>query len=62
MKAIDKKVTVGTFRLHFQKRDKAQSFGRFGGGWNWNVGIQAGGRTVIINLLVCSLRIGWGKA
>lgn len=31
--------------------------GRFGGGWNWSVGVQAGGRTLILNLLVVSVRI-----
>lgn len=25
--------------------------GRFGGGWNWKLGLQAGGRTLIIYLL-----------
>ena len=35
------------------------NFGRFGGGWEWELGIQAGRgfRTVIINLGVASLRI-----
>jgi hypothetical protein len=32
--------------------------GRFGGGWQWEVGFQAGARfrTVIANLLVASVR------
>ncbi len=30
---------------------------RFGGGWNWQVGVQCGGRSVIFNLLFCYLRI-----
>jgi hypothetical protein len=30
--------------------------GRFGGGWQWKLGLQAGGRTLIVNLLVASLR------
>lgn len=33
--------------------------GRFGGGWQWKLGFQAsrGFRTVIVNLLVFSVRI-----
>lgn len=30
--------------------------GRFGGGWQWKLGLQGGGRTLIVNLLVASLR------
>lgn len=35
--------------------------GRFGGGWNWNLGIQVGSSTVILNLLWGSVRINWLK-
>lgn len=31
--------------------------GRFGGGWNWKLGIQAGGRTVLISLLIMEISI-----
>lgn len=31
--------------------------GRFGGGWNWKLGIQWGGSSVIIDVLVGSIRI-----
>ena len=36
-----------------------ENFGRFGGGWEWELGLQAGRgfRTVIISLGVASLRI-----
>jgi hypothetical protein len=39
--------------------------GRFGGGWEWDVGVKAGRLsrergTVIVSLLVGSLRISWG--
>lgn len=30
--------------------------GRFGGGWQWAVGAYGGGRTLIVNLLVLSIR------
>lgn len=41
------------------KKDKI--FGRFGGGWNWKVGIQVGGSCMIISWLVGSTRITWRK-
>lgn len=38
--------------------------GRFGGGWQWKLGFQAGNLsrrrgTIIVSLLVCSVRIEW---
>lgn len=38
------------FRIYWRRKDGFM--GRFGGGWNWKLGIQAGGSTVIFNLLV----------
>ena len=32
-------------------------WGRFGGGWNWALGFTLGSRTLILNLLVVSLRV-----
>lgn len=43
-------------RVKYEHRDRS-GMGRFGGGWNWQVGIQVGGNTVIINLLVAALQI-----
>lgn len=43
-------------RLKFQWKC-TQGWGRFGGGWQWELGFQIGGSTIIINLLFCSLRI-----
>lgn len=45
------------YKVTYTHRDKATSFGRFGGGWNWKIGIQAGGSSLIINLLVCYITI-----
>jgi len=33
--------------------------GRFGGGWNWKLGIDVGGSSCILNLLVGTVRITW---
>ena len=35
--------------------------GRFGGGWNYSLGIQFGRNSAIINLLWGMIRITWGK-
>jgi hypothetical protein len=42
-------------RARFTWRRSANLWGRFGGGWNWKVGIQVGGRTAIVSLLVADL-------
>ncbi len=36
--------------------------GRFGGGRRWSLGIEAGGRTILFNLLFGQIRITWGKS
>jgi len=41
------------------KTGASKLLGRFGGGWNWCLGLEAGGRTLIINLLVFSIRVEW---
>ena len=41
----------------YTRKSRNAPMGRFGGGWNWNLGFQAGGRTVIINLLTVNIRI-----
>lgn len=47
-------------RFHF--RSKKKPFGRFGGGWNWKLGFQAGGRELIVSLLVFEIRVTFGKS
>lgn len=54
---IDKKFSVGRFKVHIEKRSKEELWSRFGGGWQYELGIQIGLKTVIINWLVGSLRI-----
>ena len=52
---------VNVMRLNRAEKRKEitwrRSIGRFGGGWNWKLGVQAGDRTVIVNLLVASVRL-----
>ncbi len=47
--------------IKLSMRTKKRPLGRFGGGWNWKLGFQAGGRTVIFSLLVLEVRIDWSK-
>lgn len=50
---------VGSLAFKYERRTRDAFMGRFGGGWQWNVGVQAsqGFRTVIVSLLVCSIRV-----
>lgn len=43
--------------ITLEMRSSKSLMGRFGGGWNWKFGFQAGGSTIIISLLVMDLRI-----
>lgn len=59
-----KKRTFGPLRFHPPRRRKKDEFmGRFGGGWQYNLGVQMGnfdkreGCTFIVNYLVDSIRI-----
>lgn len=42
--------------IEIEQRDCKSPAGRFGGGWNWELGFQLGGHDLIINLLVFSIR------
>lgn len=53
---VRKEWRIGRLRVVYNWRSKKNLWGRFGGGWNWNLGFQASSRTVIVNLLVASLR------
>lgn len=53
---IRREWNVGRFQIVFHWQSSKNLWGRFGGGWNWELGFQIGGSTVIVNLLICSLR------
>ena len=44
-------------QIRIIKNSRKRPWGRFGGGWNWELGFQASSSTVILNLLVLSVRI-----
>lgn len=46
----------GRLAIRFSWRSSKNLMGRFGGGWNWNVGIVASRNAVLFHLLVCTLR------
>ena len=52
---VQRIVRLWRLEVRYERRFKSNLWGRFGGGWNWKLGIQAGRRTVIVNLLVSSL-------
>lgn len=45
--------------IRWSHRSPRGVWGRFGGGWQWKLGIQQGGNTVIVSLFVAELRIEW---
>jgi hypothetical protein len=52
---------VGRVKFVFEWRAAPGPLGRFGGGWNWALGFEAGGSTVMLHLLVAMLRVSWAK-
>lgn len=55
-KRIKKEIKIGKLRIIFDFVSRDCFMRRFGGGWNWKVGFQIGGKTLILNLLVFLLR------
>ena len=47
---------IGRLAIKFHWRSSKNLWGRFGGGWNWMLGFQSSASTLIVNLLVCSVR------
>lgn len=43
--------------IHWSHRPPNAPLGRFGGGWQWSVGIRVGRRTAIVDLLIGTVRI-----
>jgi len=58
---IRKKYKIGRLEIAFEWRSSKNLWGRFGGGWNWHLGFQIGGLTIIIFLLIFSIRINFEK-
>lgn len=52
-----RRIKLGKIYITIEWRSKNSLGGRFGGGWNWHIGVVFGGKTVIIYLLVMMIRI-----
>jgi len=61
IKEIDKSIHIWRFRIRFHWRSSKNFWGRFGGGWNWQLGAQWSKSTIIMNLLICQLIIYFRK-
>lgn len=72
MRNTDKKLTFGRFTLRYRHRGpdtESQMIhgwqtGRFGGGWQWEVGVHASNLSrakgsIALHLLVCSVTLSW---
>lgn len=53
---VQRTLRLGRLTIKYERRFRSNMWGRFGGGWNWKLGFQAGHGTLILNLLVASLR------
>jgi hypothetical protein len=53
---FDRTLKLGRLEVQARMRRNDGFMGRFGGGWNWELGFQIGRRCLLINLLVMSVR------
>lgn len=51
----------GRFVVGISWRSGKSAMGRFGGGWQWKIGLQGSSSTVIVSLLILEVRISWYK-
>jgi hypothetical protein len=58
---VKRELILCGWKIQYSRRSSRNLWGRFGGGWNWKVGIQIGGSSAIINLLVFEIRISKGR-
>lgn len=52
---FDKRYQIGRLRISAKMRSSNGLMGRFGGGWQWKLGLQLGSSTLIVSLLVMEL-------
>jgi len=46
-------------RLRVEHRSADRPGGPFGGGWRYVLGVKVGRRTIVLELLVVSIRVAW---
>ena len=54
-------VFIGRMRITYSNHGKQNVMGRFGGGWNWHLGLQWGRNSAILFCLVFMIIINWKK-
>jgi len=54
---IKKEIIIWKCRLKISWRSSKSVMGRFGGGWNWKIGLQWGKTTLLISLLILEIGI-----
>lgn len=52
-----KTARIGSIILEYEHRSPKCFWGRFGGGWNWELGIQAASGCIIFRLLTFSISV-----
>lgn len=58
---FDFKKRIGRWEFRATARSSNSPMGRFGGGWQWKVGVQWGGSTIIFSLLIMEIIIRKAK-
>lgn len=56
-KEVRKSIRIGQLTIEYHWRSKDNLWGRFGGGWNWELGLQIGEKTILIHCLVFTIGI-----
>lgn len=56
-----RKLCLGRMRIGINMRrgPSHSALGRFGGGWNWKLGLAVGGTTVLLFLFVLTVTFSW---
>ena len=52
---IKKKIKIWRVTATFRWRSKKNNWGRFGGGWNWKLGVTIGSTTAVVHLLIAEI-------
>lgn len=60
--AAEWNATIFGREIRYTRRSKDEPMGRFGAGWDWRIGVQWGGSSMIISLLVAELRINFKRS
>jgi hypothetical protein len=57
---------LGRVKVRYERKSRYALHGRFGGGWQWKVGFQAGDLsrkhgTIIFSVLVFTVTVSWRR-